>query len=129
MKIKKSIVEQIIREEAVKVKKLMVLQEEKKAILKQLNELYEGDEMDENKFTDFFTKTSEEYAMNLIKKHPSKGKTYASFEGDPEKQAKYVNAVRKWPTANLAWSEEKQDFVRTSTPTDASGILGPMGKE
>jgi len=41
MKIKKSIVEQIIKEEAVKVKKLISLNEEKKVILKQLNELYE----------------------------------------------------------------------------------------
>lgn len=41
MKIKKSIVEQIIKEEAMKVKKLKILSEEKKTILKQLNELYE----------------------------------------------------------------------------------------
>jgi hypothetical protein len=41
MKIKKSLVEQIIKEEALKVKKLKTLNEEKKAILKQLNELYE----------------------------------------------------------------------------------------
>lgn len=41
MKVKKSLVEQIIKEEAVKVKKLIALNEEKKAIFKQLNELYE----------------------------------------------------------------------------------------
>jgi len=41
IKVKKSLVEQIIKEEAIKVKKLITLQEEKKQILKQLNELYE----------------------------------------------------------------------------------------
>jgi len=41
MKIKKSLVEQIIKEEAIKIKKLIVLKEEKENILKQLNELYE----------------------------------------------------------------------------------------
>lgn len=41
MKIKKSLVEQIIREETEKLKKLIVLKEEKEQIVKQLNELYE----------------------------------------------------------------------------------------
>jgi hypothetical protein len=45
MKIKKSLVEQIIKEEAIKVKKLIALKEEKNNILKQLNELYEEGEM------------------------------------------------------------------------------------
>jgi hypothetical protein len=44
MKIKKSEIKQIIKEETIKVKKLMVLKEEKRAIIKQLNELYEEDE-------------------------------------------------------------------------------------
>ncbi len=44
MKIKKSLLEQIIKEEAMKIKKVMVLKEEKKSIIKQLNELYEETE-------------------------------------------------------------------------------------
>ena len=51
MKIKKSLVEQIIKEEVVKIKKLIALKEEKHEILKQLNEMYEGnlseEELDE----------------------------------------------------------------------------------
>jgi hypothetical protein len=47
MKIKKSLVEQIIKEEAMKIKKLIVLKEEKQHILKQLNELYEGENIEE----------------------------------------------------------------------------------
>jgi len=44
--IKKSLFEQIVKEESVKVKKLITLNEEKKNILKQLNELYaEEDEV------------------------------------------------------------------------------------
>lgn len=41
MKIKKSLVQQIIKEEAVKVKRLIELKEEKEVIMKQLNELYQ----------------------------------------------------------------------------------------
>ena len=44
MIIKKSLVEQIIKEEAAKIKKLIALKEEKKHVLKQLNELYEEGE-------------------------------------------------------------------------------------
>ncbi len=47
MKIKTSLVRQIIKEEAVKVKRLIELKEEKQAILKQLNELYQEVDLDE----------------------------------------------------------------------------------
>lgn len=44
MKIKKSVFEQIIKEEALKVKKLIALKEEKAKITHKLNELYEEDD-------------------------------------------------------------------------------------
>jgi len=43
MKVKKSLVEQIIKEETEKIKTLLTLQEERVKIIKQLNELYEED--------------------------------------------------------------------------------------
>jgi len=46
MKIKKSVVQQIIKEEVVKVKKMLSLKEERKAILKQLGELYKQDDLE-----------------------------------------------------------------------------------
>lgn len=47
MKISEKLAKQIIKEEVIKVKKLIVLQNEKKAILKQLNELYEVETCEE----------------------------------------------------------------------------------
>lgn len=47
MKVKKSLVEQIIREEVVNIKKLITLNEEKKKIVKKLQELYQETEIDE----------------------------------------------------------------------------------
>ena len=41
MQVKKTVVDQIIKEEVVKLSKVIVLNEEKQNILKQLNELYE----------------------------------------------------------------------------------------
>lgn len=45
MKVKKSVVEQIIKEETEKIVQIKVLQEERKNIMKQLNELYDECEM------------------------------------------------------------------------------------
>lgn len=52
MKIKKSLVEQIIKEQSEKIKQIAVLQEERKNIVKQLNELYE--EKDEENLEEIF---------------------------------------------------------------------------
>ncbi len=50
MKIRKSLVEQMVREEVQKIQRIKKLQEEKSTIKKQLNELYEDDIMDEGIF-------------------------------------------------------------------------------
>jgi hypothetical protein len=48
MKIEKSLVQQIVREEVIKAKKLIILKEEKQRIIKQLNELYGEDVIEED---------------------------------------------------------------------------------
>jgi hypothetical protein len=65
MKIKKSLVLQIVKEEAIKVKKLIELNEEKKAVMKQLNELYQEVELDEEQPEESVIK-EEESILGLI---------------------------------------------------------------
>ena len=52
MEIKKSVVDQIIKEETLKLQKVILLKEEKGKILKQLNELYEENVMEEESIAD-----------------------------------------------------------------------------
>lgn len=124
MKIKKSLVEQIIKEEAVKVKKLIALQEEKKQILGQLNEMYEeAAELDE-----FWGSKglSREEAVKLIMGHPAKRMAFEKSSENPERQEKYVQFVMKNPQVKyIKWSEQKQNFVDATQYSDASGILSP----
>jgi hypothetical protein len=52
LKVKKSLVEKIIKEESIKIKQLIVLQEEKNNIIKQLDELYEEEIITEVNWAD-----------------------------------------------------------------------------
>jgi|AntAceMinimDraft_17_1070374.scaffolds.fasta_scaffold00907_13 hypothetical protein len=119
MKIKKSELTQIIQEEAVKVKKILTLEAEKKEIKKQLNEMY-GGEMEEGWFTGT-KKATRDQALSSIMKHPHKKSFYQKLlSAEPEKAEKYIGFYMKdlngiTPT----WNEAKGEYVEAGT-----GITG-----
>ena len=125
MKIKQSLVEQIIKEESLRVKRILVLKEEKENILKQLNELYEEGEMDESIFGDvgkgikkaFAPKPiSIERTIERIKGHQMRKAIYEKFlKENPLKAEKFVEFYTKNPIdAVPSWDEIKQEFVDKS---------------
>ena len=123
MKVKKSLVEKIIKEEAEKMKKLISLMEEKKVISKQLNELYE-DKQEVDEIFGFGKKTiSRDEALNIIMSHPGKKAVYNSFANQPEKQEKYIEFVMNAPDSSTArWSPEKGTFVDATSYALGGGV-------
>lgn len=125
MKIKKSLVEQIIREESEKIKKLIILKEEKKRIIKQLNELYEEDEQMDEIFGFGKNQLSPEEALQKIMQHTAKRNIYQKLQTNPDAQQKYVNFVAKNPNVDyIKWDKAIGDFVDASVYSDATGMLG-----
>jgi len=121
MKIKKSLVEQIIKEEALKIKRVMVLKEEKNQILKQLNELYEEQTLEEG--------VSRDKALAIIQKHPMKNKAYQSFlQSNPEKAEAYINFFMQNPNANYPiWDDVKKIFYNKESYATHSGAKATSG--
>lgn len=121
MKIKKSLVEQIIKEEALKIKRVMVLKEEKNQILKQLNELYEEQTLEEG--------VSRDKALAIIQKHPMKNKAYQSFlQSNPEKAEAYINFFMQNPNANYPiWDDVKKVFYNKESYATHSGAKATSG--
>lgn len=73
MKVKKSVLEQIIREEATKFKTLMILKEEKQKIIKELNELYAEDEstmLEGDEILDLIPDANDKQAYQQAKQQP-----------------------------------------------------------
>jgi hypothetical protein len=138
MKLKKSLVEQIIKEEALKIKKIMVLKEEKERIIKQLNELYEEEaeveevgneeEMVDEIFGNLFgsKKVSREEAIKIISNHPVKKQAYLKAKAEnPEKAEKYIQYIMNHPDAKyIKWNPETQNFEIAGTETHTQHGFG-----
>jgi hypothetical protein len=122
--IEKAIVERIIKEEALKIKKLIALKEEKENITKQLNELYESDNIGDEAVVE--EGVSREEALKLIMSHPTKGPWFNKLK--PEFKEKYLAFVQKNPQAKYAkWDKTKGEFVDAGVYT-APDILSAPGK-
>lgn len=122
MKIKKTLIEQIVKEEVQKIQELKSLQEERKLIKKQLNELYEeegGEEVIEEG-------VSEEQAIEIINSHPAKKRAYEKFvKENPEKAEKFVGFLMRRPRAKyISWDSKKNDFVESGILTPAQASAG-----
>ena len=134
MKIKKSLVEQIIREESLKIKKIITLNEEKKVILKQLNELYKEEDMEEGFFS---RKTPDEKKQDILAKvtrHPALNGEYkratAGIDGRTEDifLSYLMNHPDKLQYPYFKWDKINRVYVDAADHSDASGILGPFNE-
>jgi hypothetical protein len=113
MKIEKTLVQQIIKEEITKFKRLIILKEEKQNILKQLNELYEDSspEMEEEGLKSFLgleLKTDEDVIKHLNKPENIKKKEEYEKLGTDEYQKSYP---AKDPKEVLAKSSAQRSFI------------------
>ena len=126
MNVKKSLVEQIIKEEVIRFQELKTLQEEKLQLKKQLNELFEDENVEEGIFNKGKTR---EQALQIIQKHPTKNKAYQSFvQNSPEKAEAYVNFFMKNPNANYPiWDEVKKMFYNKESYSTHSGAKATPG--
>ena len=114
---KKSEIKSLIQEEVEKFKKAKELQEQKKAILKQLNEcgcseMETDEDLDEGLWGDS-KEVKLEKGLKAIEAHPAKKKAYAMYVAEnPVKAEKYAVFVGGHPGINLiSWSDKKQDFI------------------
>ena len=129
MKIKKSELVQIIKEEAVKVKKVKLLEAEKAQILSTLNEIYEGDEVEES-FLGMGKKNSvsKEDALNIINGHPARRAVYQqALSKFPERAPKYVEFFMKNSNVkSVKWDKAKQQYVDAMaySSNNSPGIAG-----
>ena len=135
MKVKKSLVEQIIKEEAIKMRKLMVLKEEKLQIIKQLNELYEEENaLEESAKDDFGVKR---FRAELEKKLPA---VLPVFDNLVEKEGFIMKKIAGHPIVGKAFGQMCQqeakgkkgamaNFVALKSKQDAEGTfaLGEKG--
>jgi hypothetical protein len=111
MKIKKSLIEQIVKEEIQKIKEIKVLQEEKKNIQKQLDELYK-EEMDEGIFSKKDYGSSEEFKKFWDKKFDSlKLKNVKRPNWTIEPSEEVMSAARKYKTFDLYYHPTKKEFL------------------
>jgi len=132
MKIKKSELIKIIQEEAVKVKKVKLLEAEKKEIMTQLSEIYEGEDLEE--ILGFGKKNPrelEQIGMQAIKKHPAKRQVYTQLraDGDFEKAKKYAVAIGGNPKImSWKWDDGRQNWIEAGSfgvPQNVPGAPGP----
>ena len=129
MKITKEQLQQIIKEEAAKYKKVLELEKRKSAIVKQLNEMYEDEcymeeGLGDTKFGQKLGFKSDEQkrkdALDYIMSHPSRKEIYLSF--DPEKRNKLIEFFVKNPGVKyFSWDDAKKQFVTTGSFGVASG--------
>ena len=109
MKISKARVQQIIKEETLKVKELIVLQEQRNILLKQINEIYEDENVEEGFLG--FGKTPEE------KIEAENNKFKNSFEAKKVQLIKNINKALATPAAKKrglkppAWAQNKTELA------------------
>lgn len=143
MKIKKSLVEQIIKEETEKIKQIKVLQEERKNIMKQLNELYDEGDMAQE------TGTLEEASVNwedpaavqqghidywknqFATNKLYKGIKQPSWTIDPSNPGfqKALEAVKQYKTFDIYYHPAKKQFLPRQYSAKSHTFGGGAGME
>lgn len=133
MKITPAELQQIIKEESLRLKKRMMLESEKESILKRLQEIEECEAMEEG----LFGKSPEQKAQiatDMIKKHPNYSKTSAFVAQQNNLDVNFVfqklvefligNGLA-FPAGGVAWDNGKKVFVdKTIYKGTAPGFQG-----
>ncbi len=137
MKINPIELQQIIKEEALRLKKRMMLESERDSIVKKLQALEECESMEENIDEGIFSKKDPAVVRqgfaDLIKRHPAYSKTSAFIAQKYNEDVNYVFEklvdifVQNGgvPTGGVAWDTAKRIFVdKTKYTGTAPGMQG-----
>ena len=136
MKVTPIELQQIIKEEALRLKKIMMLESEKASIIKQLKEMESCEEETLEEVWPFKKAdpaVEKQKYVDLINKHPAYSKTSAFVAKQNnldvnmvfEKLVEFVMANGGFPTGGLAWDNAKQAFVdKTVYKGTAPGMQG-----
>jgi len=155
MKVKKEVVNAIIKEEAYKIKKLMQLQEQKKRLESTLNELYDDEleeETQQNQTTNpelgldvmeeglFGTKLSpdnvdnelkkkmDNYYSELLKKYPNGKRPNWATPGTPQWE-KTKQAALQLGSTDIYWNKNKGQFLKRGYSVNGHTFGGGAGME